>query len=101
MKILKLFSKCFGLKPNILKFEVTDIGSVKMAVCGIKCIDLTRETIKILGVHFCYNKKLQIQKKFLGSITNMQNVFNLRRMRNIGENDNLQNINLDNLHINQ
>ena len=54
-----------------------------MAVCGIRCIDLTTETIKILGVHFFYNQKLQIQKKFMESITNTQNVLNLRRMRNI------------------
>ena len=58
MKTFKLFSKFSGLKPNILKCEVAGIGSLKgarMAVCGIKCTDLTTETIKILGVHFSYN----------------------------------------------
>ena len=54
-----------------------------MAACGIKCIDLTTETIKILGVPFSYNQKLKTQKKFVKSITNMQNVLNLWRMRNI------------------
>ena len=54
-----------------------------MAVCGPKCIDLTIETIKMLGVHFSYNQKLQIQKNFVKSNTNMQNVLNFRRMRNI------------------
>ena len=54
-----------------------------MVVCGITCIDLTTETIKILGVHFSYNQKLQTQKNFVKSITNMQNVLNLLRMRNI------------------
>ena len=86
MKTFKLFSKFSGLKPNILKCEVAGIGSlkgVKMAVCGIKCIDLTTETIKILGVHFSYNQKLKTQKNFVKSITNMQNVLNLWRMRNI------------------
>ena len=74
MKILKLFSKFSGLKPNILECQVAGIGSlkgVKMTVCGIKCIDLTTETIKILGVHFSYNQKLQTQKNFVKSITNM------------------------------
>ena len=55
MKTIKLFSKFSGLKPNILKCDVAGIGAlkeIKMAVCGIKCIDLTTETIKILGVHF-------------------------------------------------
>ena len=49
----------------MLKCEVAGIGSlkrVKIAVCGIKCIDLTTETIKILRVHFTYNQKLKTQK---------------------------------------
>ena len=88
MKTFKLFSGSAGLKPNILdilKREVAAIGSlkeVKMAVCSTKCIVLTTETIEILGVHFYYNKELQIQKKFVKSITNIQNIFNLWRMRN-------------------
>ena len=65
MKTFKLFSKFSDLKLNILKCDVTYIGSLKgvrMAVCDIKCIDLTTETIKILGVHFSYNQKLKTQK---------------------------------------
>ena len=53
-------------------------GSLKgdqMALSGIKYIDLTNKTIKILGVHFSYNQKLQAQKKFVKSIINMQKVF--------------------------
>ena len=51
MKTFKLFSKFSGLRPNKLKCEAVGIGSlkgVKMAVCSIKCIDLTTETIKSL-----------------------------------------------------
>ena len=65
MKTFKLFSKFSGLKSNTLKCEVVGIVSlkgVKTAVCGIKCIDLTTETINILGVHFSYNQKLKTQK---------------------------------------
>ena len=86
MKTIKLFSKFSGLKPNILKCDVAGIGAlkeIKMAVCGIKCIDLTTETIKILGVHFSYNQKLKTQKNFVKSTTNMQSVLNLWKMRNI------------------
>ena len=43
-----------------------------MTVCGIKYIDLTTEIVKILGVHFSYNQKLQIQKKNCESNSNMQ-----------------------------
>ena len=49
MKTFKLFPKFSGLKPNLLKCEVARIGylkGVKMAVCGIKCINFTTETIK-------------------------------------------------------
>ena len=41
--------------------EVAGIGSlkgVKITVCDIKCIDITTETIKILGVYFSCNQKL-------------------------------------------
>ena len=67
MKTFKLFSKFSDLKPNILKCENAGIASqkgVRMAVCGIKCTDLTTETKKILGLHFFYNQKLKTQKKF-------------------------------------
>ena len=86
MKTFKLFTKVYGLKSNILKYEVADIGSleeVKMEVCSIKCIDLTTEAIKILSVHFSYNRKSEIQKIFVKSIINMQIFLNLWRMRNI------------------
>ena len=74
MKTFQLFSKFSGLKPNILKCEISGIVSlkgIKMATRRIKCIGLTTENIKILGVHFSYNQKLQKQKKFVKSITNM------------------------------
>ena len=48
-----------------------------------KGIDLTTETIKTFGVHFSYNKKLQILRNFVKSITNMQNALNLWRMKTI------------------
>ena len=86
MKTFKLFSKFSDLKSNILKCELAGIGSlkgVKMAVCGIKCIDLTAKIIKTLGVHFSYNQKLKTQKNFVKSTTNMQSVLNLWKMRNI------------------
>ena len=75
MKTFRLFWVFFisSLKTNIAKCEIEGIAclkSVQMALCGIKCIDLTTETIKILVVHFSYNHKLQIRKNFVKSITN-------------------------------
>ena len=52
----KVFSFFFlGLKTNFFKCDFTWLGSLKrvlQAVCGLKSINLTIDTIKVLGVHF-------------------------------------------------
>ena len=51
----KVFSCFSGLKPNINKCEIADLGILKGTqekVCGLQNIDLTNDTIKILGTHF-------------------------------------------------
>ena len=58
-KVLSCFSR---LKLNINKCEITGLGIMKdaqEAVCGLQNNDLTNETIKILGIHFSYDKKIQ------------------------------------------
>ena len=85
-KKLKLFSDFSGLKPNTTECEVTGIGvlkGVQVAVCGMKCIDLRNEAIKILGVYFSYNQKIKDDKNFYNIISNIQGVLNLWRMRNL------------------
>ena len=54
-----------------------------MAVCGMKCIDLRNEAIKILGVYFLYNQKIKDDKKFCNIISIIQRVVNLWRMSNL------------------
>ena len=71
----------FGLKREIA--GIRSLKGVKTVVCGVRCIELTTEAIKILGVHFSYNQKIQMQKKILKRITYMQNISNLRRIINI------------------
>ena len=64
MQVYYHFVSVLALVQGIVLVS-TGIGSlkgVKMAVCGIKYIDLTTKTINILGVHFSYHQKLQIQK---------------------------------------
>ena len=61
--------------PNHEKRKIAGIGvlkSVKVAVGGMKYIDIN--TIKITGTHFSYNRKKRKEKKFLESITKIQNV---------------------------
>ena len=59
IKVFDLFSKFLGLKSNLTKCELSGIGALKgvqLAVCGMKYINLTIDTIKILGIHFSYNE---------------------------------------------
>ena len=47
------FYHFLGLKANIEKCEIAAIGSVKRVtegVCGLKCVDLSDETIKLLAI---------------------------------------------------
>ena len=77
------FSKVSGLRHNIKKCEIAGIGvlkNVNVALCGMKNVNLTEETIKILGVHLSYNKKLQDDRNFCDSIKNIVNVLKLWRM---------------------
>ena len=48
-----------GLKINKSKCEVAGIGvmkGVKVAFCGVECVNLLTNAIKILGIYFSYNK---------------------------------------------
>ena len=74
------------MKPNHEKCEIAGIGvlkSVKVAVCGMKCIDLCNDTIKITGIHFSYNKKKRNEKNFLERITKIQYILKVWRMRRL------------------
>ena len=62
------FSNLSGLCPNLGKCRIAGIGvlkNVNVAVCGTKNINLTKESIKILGVHISYNKKIHDELNFL------------------------------------
>ena len=54
MNKLNTSSNFLGLKPNKTKCETAGIGvlnGVQVALCGIKCVNLNNETVKIIGVH--------------------------------------------------
>ena len=50
---------------------------VKMALYGMDCTDLTEDVIKLLGIYFSYNKKLEQEKNFLNHIVKIQNILRL------------------------
>ena len=80
------YSKFSDLYPAFSKCEIAGIGSlngVEVAVCGIKCVNLKVNTIKIPQVHFSYNNKLNMEKNFLTAISNIQKVLKIWCMRNV------------------
>ena len=86
LNIISDYSKYSGLKPNFSKCKIAEIGFlkvVKVAVCGIKCVNVKVNTIEILGIHFSYNNKFNMEKKFLTPMSNIQNVLKKWRMRNL------------------
>ena len=75
-----------GLKPNLTKSETAGIRvlkEVQVTVCGMRCIDLNIDTLKILGTHFSYNEKLKEEKNFYKIVTDMQRVLKIWKMRRL------------------
>ena len=67
MNIFNTFSKFSGLKPNKSKCEIAGIGALKrvqVAICSMRSIDLVSNIVKILGIYYSYNEKLEIQENF-------------------------------------
>ena len=59
---IESFLNFSGLCANLDKWGIAAIGLLKnlnVALCSMKIINLTKESIKILGVHISYNKKIQ------------------------------------------
>ena len=86
MNELNIFSNFSGLKPNKTKCEIVGIGvlnGVQVALCGMKCFNLNNETVKILGVHFSYNKNLEQDKNFSEHILKIESILKLWRMRQL------------------
>ena len=49
------------IKPNLTKSEIVSIGvlkGVKVVVCGMLCVDLNNDTLKLLGTQFSYIRLL-------------------------------------------
>ena len=58
--LINMFSSFSGVTLNLSKSELDGIGSlneVKRAICRIKCIDMTKEAVKILGIFIHLIKK--------------------------------------------
>ena len=85
----KLFSLFSRLKANFSKCEIAGLGSLKgvsEAVCGLKSINLTTYTIKILGAHLSNNDTLNVQNDCLDTVKSIQQVLRFwnSRMLSLG-----------------
>ena len=83
MNELNTFSNFSRLKSNKTKCEIAGIGvltEIQVALCGMKCVNLSNETVKILGVHFSYNKNLEQDKHFFKHIVKIESILKLWRM---------------------
>ena len=76
VEIFNTFSLSFGLKPNI---TIVALKGVQVAVCGMRCIELCNETIKILGTYFWYISRIKEECNLLKIVSNEQSVLNLWR----------------------
>ena len=64
---LNTFSNFSGLNSNKRKCEIAGAGVlnwVQVALCSLKCVNLNTKFLKILGVHFSYNKNFEQDKNF-------------------------------------
>jgi hypothetical protein len=78
-----IFSKYSGLLLNKSKCEVCGIGvkrGVKVALCGMKSINLLTESVKVLGIHFSYNEDIVKEKKIISVIKKIEKVLSVSRM---------------------
>ena len=86
MNVFDTSSIYSGLKPNKSKCEIAGIGVLKevsMELCGMECIDLTKNSVKILGIHFSYNKKIENEENFIKFIKKIENVLKIWKTRNL------------------
>ena len=75
-----------GFKLNVSKCEVCGIGALKgvnTALCNVKNINLTSDSIRVLGIHFSYDSRIREEKNFTGTIKKICNVLKVWKMRNL------------------
>ena len=78
------FSKYSSLEVNYEKSEAAWIGLEKEKTEtpeGIKWVNLCRKSIKILGIHFSYDKKVTQQNNFDRVFSNLETIINIWKGR--------------------
>ena len=86
MNVFDTFSVYSGLKSSKSKCEIAGIDVLKevsVELCGMECIDLTKNSVKILGIHFSYNRKIENEENFIKFVKKIENVLKVWRTRNL------------------
>ena len=68
LRLLAMFKQLSSLKVNFEKSDFCGIGAMKGAegaFCGVKCLNLLSDSIKILGAHFSYSQSLYNDRNYL------------------------------------
>ena len=71
MKTFDIFSTISGLKPNKSKCKIAGLDAlkgVKLALCGMECIVLMFDEIKILGIYYSYDQNIENQENFINLV---------------------------------
>lgn len=77
VEIFNFFPLFSGLKPNLINCQIAGTGALKglqLAICGMKCMNLRNDTIKILGTYFSYSKTINEESKFCKIVSNVRTV---------------------------
>jgi len=85
LQTFDIFSKHSGLLLNKSKCEVCGIRvkrGVNVALSGLKCIDLIKECIRILGVSYSYNEECSKNADFIEAVKKIENVVQTWKCRN-------------------
>ena len=72
LKVMSLYSKYSSLRANCEKCKASWIGGSKTSYekpVNCRWVSLVSGTIKILGIHFSYNKKLVQKESFTNTVT--------------------------------
>ena len=86
MKTFDIFWTFSGLKPNKNECEIAGLGAlkgVKLALCGMQCINLMFNAIKIVGVYYSYDKNFENQEKSINLVLKIEKLLRFWRMRNL------------------
>ena len=74
------------MERNRSKCGIAGIGvlkGVQMALCGMECVNLKNNTIKILGIHFSYNRRLENDENYRRYIIKIEKLLTLWKMRQL------------------